>query len=267
MSATLQTHHLVRIQQFMKDRTGNEIPDNKLPVVQSRLARRIQLNGHEGFSDYLTFALADPRESDAIIDLLTTHETYFFREKHHLGELEAYVRGCAPGTPVRVWSAACSTGEEPYSIAMTLADLLGMARDWEVLATDISPDVLESGRRGIYKTNRLEHMPREVLVRYCQEGQGRSAGRIRVRESLRQRVTFRRVNLVGPLPEMVPFDVIFLRNVLIYFSVEDQKRVIAAVSRFLKPGGLLLLGKAEVLRGTPCPGLRRDGPSQWRKAT
>lgn len=260
----LLPHHLVRIQSFMKERAGVVISDDKLPTVQSRLLRRLEAKGFSDFKAYLHFAFDDPAESEAMIDLLTTHETYFFREDHHLDLVRAYVKQ-RPGADIRVWSAACSSGQEAYSVAMVLADELSYHRPWTVFGSDVSHGVVEEARRGVYRMHRLDHVPRQLLVAHCQEGRGNSAGYLRIRPELRDRVTFERINLMERLPDMEPFDVIFLRNVLIYFTLEDQMRVIRSVNRLLKPTGMLLLGKAELLRGTPCPGLRRDGPSTWRK--
>ena len=263
MNALLE-HHMIRVQTFMREQAGVVIADSKRPMVNARLHRRLTECGFDNFSTYLNFALEDPQESKEVIHLLTTHETYFFREKHHLDMLREYVRA-RPAQATRVWSAACSSGEEAFSAAMVLCDELGMHRSWSVLGSDVSEPVVEKARRGVYPLQRLEHMDPQFLHRFCQEGRGNSQGLMRVRQEIRDRVEFRTINLLGFLPGMEPFDAIFLRNVLIYFTVPDQKRVIESVSRFLKPDGLLLLGKAEMLRGTPCPGLRRDGPSVWRR--
>ena len=160
--------------------------------------------------------------------------------------------------PFRVWSAASSSGEEAYTIAMVLADLLGSA-DWQVMGTDISTRVLERARKGLYPMERAATIPQEFLRRFCLKGQDRHEGLFLMSRQIRDRVTFLQANLCQELPRLGPFDVAFLRNVLIYFEVTQKRRAVEAVMAQLKPGGLLIVGHSESLTGI-CGGPRRLAP-------
>ena len=185
------------------------------------------------------------------VDLLTTNETHFFREPRHFELLreELARRMARPGrTPVRVWSAACSTGEEPYSLAMTLAEVM-RDRPWSVHASDLSIRVLDDARAGIYGTQRASEVPEPLAFKYLLEGIDEYAGQYRIDSELRSRVSFQQINLMQPLPPLEPFDFIFLRNVLIYFDNAAKQRIVESVARCLKPDGLLMVGHAETLSG------------------
>ena len=173
--------------------------------------------------------------------------TFFFREARHFEFLaESILPAVPPGAPFRVWSAACSSGEEVYSIAMILADRLGNS-PWEVVGSDVSAGVLEKAMRGRYPIERATDIPERLLKRYCLKGIGPQAGMLQVDRSLRGRVLFRQINLNAPLPEIGDFDLIFLRNVLIYFDAKTKEQVVQRVSQRLKPGGYLLSGHSESL--------------------
>lgn len=190
-------------------------------------------------------------ERQTAIDLLTTNETHFFREPKHFELLRSEVRSRLQrglNGPMRIWSAACSSGEEPYSLAMTLAEILG-DRPWQVLASDLSTKVLADAQRGIYGRQRAEEVPRELAVRYLLEGYDECDGLYRIDPALSKRVSFQQLNLMEPLPRMESFDFIFLRNVLIYFDVAAKRRIVESVVTRLKPGGLLFIGHSETLGG------------------
>jgi len=153
-----------------------------------------------------------------------------------------------PGFPFRVWSAASSTGEEAYSIAMVLADTIGAA-NWEIVGTDISSRVLEKARSGHYSLDRIDGIPRPLLQKYCLKGNGQYEGTLLVTRELRQRVDFRYSNLMAPAKGLGSFDVIFLRNVMIYFDPETKRKVINNLLPYLKTDGHLLIGHSETLNG------------------
>lgn len=242
---------------LMHGAIGVHFPPAKKPLVASRLAPRIQKLGLGGYDDYLQLITgagsdgATGGEFQMAIDLLTTNETHFFREPRHftlLREeiarlLQAGLRG-----PLRLWSAACSTGEEPYSLAMTLAETMG-DKPWRVHASDLSAKVLDDARQGIYGAQRASEVPPELSRRYLLEGFDEYAGQYRIDASLRQRVTFQQINLMTPLPALEPFDAVFLRNVLIYFDTAAKKRIVESVVQQLRPGGLLFIGHSETLNG------------------
>jgi chemotaxis protein methyltransferase CheR len=181
------------------------------------------------------------------VDLLTTNETYFFREIKHFEFLRTLVlKERSRPQPFRIWSAASSSGEEAYSIAMVLADCM-QTTPWEILGTDISTRVLEGARRGLYTMDRGRHIPPEYLKRFCRKGSGQYEGQLLIDRDLRSNVMFRQVNLNVPLPEMGQFDVVFLRNVMIYFNNETKRQVVARVISTIKPGGYFCVGHSESL--------------------
>ena len=208
-------------------------------------------HGAGSFNEYFQ-VLTEGGESGELrvaIDLLTTHETYFFREPKHFDFLRDQVlAGWKPGRQFRAWSAASSSGEEPYSIAMLLADKLGDG-PWEVLGSDISEHALERARAGHYALERLDDLPKRYLSQYCLKGIGSQEGSFLIARELRSRVGFMRVNLNADLPNLGAFDVIFLRNVMIYFDMGTKQQVVARMLPLLKPGGHFIIGHAESLNG------------------
>jgi chemotaxis protein methyltransferase CheR len=206
-------------------------------------------------------------EFQMAVDLLTTNETYFFREPRHYELLETELSARKARTPLSIWSAASSFGDEAYSTAMLLADLQTAGRvgpDWSILATDISHRVLLSAKAGIYPQDRLRAVSPERLRRYCLKGEGPAEGQSMVVDKLRARVTFGQLNLCKPFDGLGPFDVIFLRNVLIYFDAATKSEVVDRVLEVLRPGGLFFLGTAE--GRVPCKTpLKTLQPGAFRK--
>jgi chemotaxis protein methyltransferase CheR len=239
-----------QFQGYIFDSAGITISPAKKALVAGRLARRVQHCGVATYGDYfrLLASGSQPGETQVAVDLLTTNETYFFREGRHFDLLARTARDAqARGSEFAVWSAACSSGEEVYSIAMTLADTLGEHHPWTVLGSDISTRVMEQARRGHYPAERARQVPPALLHRYCLKGMGKQDGTLLVARELRARVQFAQVNLNTALPRFGPFDVVFLRNVMIYFSKETKRDVVRRVASVLKPGGLLLIGHSESL--------------------
>ena len=230
---------------------GIALADSKRVLLVGRLARRLAHHQLASFKEYYQLVTSgrDPEEMQIMVDLLTTHETYFFREPQHF---EFVARELLPrvtrGAGFTVWSAACSSGEEPYSLAMVLADHLG-ERDWQVTGSDISTAVLDKARSGHYSLERTGGIPPEYLRRFCLKGVRSQEGTLLIHESLRRRVDFRQVNLTAELPPIGPFDLIFLRNVMIYFTVDTKREVVARLVGKLKPGGHLIVGHSESLNG------------------
>jgi chemotaxis protein methyltransferase CheR len=234
-----------QLRDWLKSATGIALSSSKTVLVTSRLACRLRARGVATFTAYLRLVATDPIERQCAIDLLTTNETYFFREPRHFDWLRDLLPRLA-GQPVRVWSAACSTGEEPYSVAMLLDSHLG-GRPWDVLGTDISSRVLDTARAGHYRMERAQGLPPDLRRRYCLRGTGAQEGTLLVAKSLRDRVRFEQVNLTLALPDLGTFDVIFLRNVMIYFEQETKRRVVEQLATRLRPGGHLLIGHSETL--------------------
>ena len=234
-------------QRFIFEAAGITLTSAKKALVSGRLAKRLQACRLKSYGEYFRLVMSGtaPQEAQLAVDLLTTNETYFFREPKHFEFLRRYLTS-GSNSAVRIWSAAGSTGQEAYSIAMLLEDCLP-GQPWEVLASDISARVLDRARTGLYPMERLNHFPRGYLQRFCLEGKGEHTGTLLVERRLRSRVRFQQVNLNASLPHLGAFDVIFLRNVLIYFNMETKRKVVARVLKALKPGGFFLIGHSESL--------------------
>jgi chemotaxis protein methyltransferase CheR len=228
---------------------GVSFTDGKLPLVSSRLAPRIQRMGLASFEEYLALISgdADAGEFQVAVDLLTTNETYFFREPEHFAHLERELAS-VPSGELKIWSAASSFGDEAYSIAMLLSDLQQLGRigsHWSVLGTDISDRVLRSAVEAIYPQERLRHVSAQRLKRYCLQGEGDAAGFVKMRPCLTERVRFGQLNLCRNIEQLGPFDAVFLRNVLIYFDGPTKAEVVDRVLEHLRPNGLFFIGTAE----------------------
>jgi chemotaxis protein methyltransferase CheR len=240
-----------QFQRFIYDATGISLANSRKALVGARLAKRLLHFGIATYGEYFEFLKRSdaPREAQMAVDLLTTNETFFFREIKHFEFLKKQL-AARPATPqpFRVWSAAGSSGEEAYSIAMLLEDQLG-DRPWEVLASDISERVVERARRGHYSTARTETIPPDYLKRFCLEGKGEYKGTLLIERSLRSKVRIMQINLNAPLPQIGLFDMVFLRNVLIYFNAETKRQVVTRVLTALRPGGWLFIGHSETLGG------------------
>jgi chemotaxis protein methyltransferase CheR len=232
--------------------TGISLADSKHELIASRLSSRLRHLGLSSYGEYyrrVTEQDPDGTELRELIDRITTNKTSFFRERHHFDFLGQRARtALGPGGRLRIWSSACSSGEEPYSIAMTLADHGLRDLGATILASDISTRVLRQAETGVYDQERLEGIPAESLRRHFLRGKGSRAGQYRVRPELRQRIAFRRINLSAPdWPIDARFDIIFCRNVLIYFGREMQERLLQRFAEVLEPGGHLVLGHSENL--------------------
>jgi len=267
-SAALTDREFSQFQRFIYDAAGISMSDGKQALVSGRLAKRLAHHRLASYGDYLRLlqSRSDPAELQVAIDLLTTNETYFFREPKHfqlLRQLAEDARDRDRGRGLRVWSAASSSGEEAYSIAMVLADVLGDAA-WEVLGTDISTRVLQRARNGHYPLERASQMPIGYLKRFCLRGQGSEEGTMLIERPLRQRVQFQQVNLNQALPALGQFDVIFLRNVMIYFNLDTKRQVVARLLALLRPGGHFLIGHSETLNDINDT-LSMVAPSVYRK--
>jgi chemotaxis protein methyltransferase CheR len=266
MIATISDTEFAAIRRFIYEQAGIALSPAKKGLVCGRLARRLEHFGFENFKQYLEL-LGDSSRADEVqtaINLLTTNETFFFRESKHFDVLRQHagVARDAKG-PYRVWSAACSSGEEPYSIAMVLDDCIGGGK-WEVLGTDISTNALARARRAHYPEERARHIPPDYLQRYCRRGTGNYEGTLLVGAALRERVSFAQLRLNADLPDIGMFDCIFLRNVMIYFDKETRRSVVARVVRQLRPGGVLCVGHSESLHQISDE-LVQLAPSVYRK--
>lgn len=238
-----------RFQRFIYDAAGITLGGTKQALVAGRLGKRLTHHELDSFGDYFRL-LSSGDHADEVqmaVDLLTTNETYFFREIKHFDFLRTQALVArSRGQPFRVWSAASSSGEEAYSVAMVLADCMETA-PWEVLGTDISTQVLQQATRALYTMERARHVPPDYLHRYCRKGTGPYAGWLLIDRALRERVKFAQVNLNVPLPELGSFDLVLLRNVMIYFNDDTKRSVAARVCATIKPGGHFCVGHSETL--------------------
>ena len=241
------------VTQLFHSVSGIKLGENKHALVSGRLQRLAQEAGESDLDAYvgrLVGGNAPAAEMTRVIDRLTTTETYFFREPQHFNDLAQRLRAHAAagkgGAEFTVWSAASSSGEEAYSVAMVMADLLGNT-PWQVIGTDLSTSVVESARRGLYPMERARMVPPAYLKRYCLKGQGEHEGQLLVAKALRERVRFMTANLMQTLPQLPAFDVVFLRNVLIYFDNDAKQQIVRRVLGQLKPEGVLYTGHAESL--------------------
>jgi chemotaxis protein methyltransferase CheR len=266
--ATLTDQEFGQFQRFIYEAAGITLSASKKALVCGRLAKRLLRYSFGSYADYMGL-LASGKAQEEIqvaIDLLTTNETYFFREARHFDFLRQHAREArASGGTYRVWSAASSSGEEAYSAAMVLDDALG-ASGWEVFGSDISTRVLAQAAAACYPIDHSRRIPPNFRSRYCLRGFGTEEGKLLITRQLRSRVRFAQVRLNAPLPVIGSFDVIFLRNVMIYFNGDTKREVVRRVVSALKPGGYLLVGHAESLNDL-AEGLHLVAPSTYRKAT
>ncbi|EMC4168727.1 protein-glutamate O-methyltransferase CheR [Cronobacter sakazakii] len=243
----LSDTHFRRICQLIYQRAGIVLAEHKRDMVYNRLVRRLRTLGLDDFGRYLSMleANANSAEWQAFINSLTTNLTAFFREAHHFPVLAEHAR--KRSGEYRVWSAAASTGEEPYSIAITLADTLGTAPGrWKVYGTDIDTEVLQKAQSGIYRQEELKTLSPQQMQRYFMRGTGPHQGLVRVRNELANQIEFASLNLLDKQYNVPgPFDAIFCRNVMIYFDKETQQEILKRFVPLLKLGGLLFAGHSE----------------------
>ncbi len=251
---------------FIYEHAGISLSDEKKSLVTSRLGKRLRHHSLSTFDEYYNLVMSSMQsgERQIAVDLLTTNETYFFREPKHFDFLEKEIlSNWSGGKTFHLWSAASSTGEEAYSIAMLLDHALG-SHPWQIFGSDISTRVIKTAQSGHYQQNRIEGIPKDFLHKYCLKGMDEYEGSLLVKKQLRQNVRFGQVNLKRPLGNVGPFDVIFLRNVLIYFDFETKRKVIKQLVEKLRPGGHFFIGHSETLKGIDV-GLEAVIPAVYRK--
>ncbi|MEL4179542.1 CheR family methyltransferase [Roseateles sp. PN1] len=239
--------------------SGIRLTEAKHALVQSRLQKLAADAGEPDLNNFVQKMVRGQMPESmltSVVDKLTTNETYFFREPAHFDDLARRAEGAKAKdskSEFLVWSGASSSGEEAYSIAMVLADKLGSG-PWSVRGTDLSSSVVASARRGLYPMERARDTSKDYLRRFCLRGEGPYEGTLLIQRELRARVRFQCANLMQPLPADLPlFDVIFLRNVLIYFDAPAKRAIVSRVIERLKPGGVLYPGHAESLAALDLP--------------
>ncbi len=267
--AVLSDAEFVRLAERIHTLSGIVLPDFKRQLVFRRLRKRLHALGHQSFKEYLLYLDSDRGTDEAgeLVNAITTNLTSFFREPHHFDDLSNFVRAMNladnPSRKIRIWSAACSTGEEPYSIAMSLkaTGLLTKKSDARILATDLDTDVLARASRGIYTSENVNHCKKNHLDT-CFDAI--SAQEVRVVDSIKSMIIFNQLNLHKKWPMRGPFDVIFCRNVLIYFDALSKQTIVDRMVKLLRPGGKLYLGHSESMCGHH-PDLESQGQTIYQK--
>jgi chemotaxis protein methyltransferase CheR len=266
-TATLRDDEFNQFRNWLHRTAGINLSDAKKILVAGRLSKRLKHYNLASYGEYFRLITHsnEAAELQVALDLLTTNETYFFREPKHFDFLRSQILSKAqPGKTFRLWSAASSTGEEPYTLAMTLADGLPSSTAWEIVASDISTRVLEKARSGHYDLERAHNIPQPLLSKYCLKGTGSQEGTFMIDRNLRSRMQFMQINLNTALPKLGEFDVIFLRNVMIYFDMDTKRQVVARMLPLLKSGGYFVVSHSESLNGIT-DDLKLVSPSIYRK--
>ncbi|WP_337841574.1 CheR family methyltransferase [Rheinheimera sp.] len=254
VSSSISEQSFRQVRDWLYQRSGIFLNDTKRSLVCGRLQKRMRELELASFEQYIRVLLnpAEQLEHELAVNILTTNETYFFREEKHFRFLEKVAAGhktTTPAAPFQVWSAAASTGQEAYSVAMVLAQQFGGYQPWSVVGTDINTAVLCTARQAIYPIEASRKIPQDLLKAYALKGKGKDEGWFKFRPELCQKVSFEPLNLMEPKQFNYRFDLILLRNVLIYFELEDKQKIVRNVLKFLKPGGYLLVGHSESIHG------------------
>lgn len=262
---SITDEEFARFKRLIYELAGIALNDSKKPMVAGRLQKRLVHYGMTRYSDYFHFLHGEQNleERQILIDLLTTNETYFFREPQHFDFLRDNVLPKISDEPARIWSAACSSGEEVYTLAMVLADF-GRIKEWEIVGSDVSQRMLKRAASGLYTFERSEGISESMMKRFCLKGVRSQEGRFLIDSRLRDRCSFQHINLTESLPQLGRFDVIFLRNVMIYFDHDTKTQVVQRVSSLLKPGGHFFISHTESLHGI-YSGLKLVKPSIFLK--
>lgn len=276
-SKRLTTEQFNMLSRFVESELGIRMPPAKRIMLESRLQKRLRALSLKSFKDYIDFVFSDSQKEAELlhmIDSVTTNKTDFFREADHFDYLtrqllpQRYEQGWGRQRPLKVWSTACSTGEEPYTLAMVLEEFRQGRPDFSygILATDISTRALEQGERAIYPEDRVEPVSTDMRKKYLLRSKDRTSRLVRIKPELRKRVKFHRLNLMHDDYDIRDrFEVIFCRNVIIYFERPTQHRLLSHLYEYLAPGGYLFLGHSETLAGMELP-LLSVAPTIYRKA-
>ena len=249
------------IRHVVSENAGIVLGPNKRQLVQGRLARRLRELGLPSYEAYCSYLRdAGPEELVGLINAITTNVTSFFRENHHFEGLASFMlpeamQRNAASRRLRIWSAGCSTGEEPHCLAMVAAETLPATPRWDlkILATDIDSDVIAAAASGVYPLERMSTVSPERLKRFFQKGLGENHGAAVARQELKSLITFRTLNLLQSWPMKGPFDVIFCRNVMIYFDQPTRERLVSRFAELLAPGGYLCIGHSESIHAGTAP--------------
>ncbi len=272
---TLKSNEFKSICRIAQERWGLHITEAKRELVTARITKFLRKSAFSDARSYINHIESDSTEEEKLelFDLLSTNVTSFFREREQFNYLERefytpLARGnlTTPGKRIRIWSAACSTGQEPYSMVMHAMEHLPNLSTWDfkVLATDLSNTAVENARRAVYPMDAVKDLPKEMVKSHFLKGAGDHAGMVKVAPHVRDLVTIRRLNLMEQWPFKGPFDVIFCRNVMIYFDLPTRLKLVRRMLDLLRPGGILAVGSAETLANLDLP-IRVAQPSVYLK--
>ncbi|MBW2108107.1 MAG: protein-glutamate O-methyltransferase CheR [Deltaproteobacteria bacterium] len=271
--AELSDRDFRRFSALVYGKCGIELHAGKKALVRARLSKRLRERGFESFRAYYQFVTKDDSGDELVrmLDAISTNLTSFFREERHFDFLKktvfpSWMAGNGRYQRIRVWSAGCSSGEEPYSLAICMKEYFGdfLPNDTKILATDISTQVLARARSGIYAGERLDKIPAAMLRKYFQKGYGNQEGNFRVKQPVRDMISFQRLNLMEPFCFQDPFAFIFCRNVMIYFNKQTQEELVNKFYDCLADGGYLIIGHSESLTGI-ANGFRYVQPTIYQK--
>jgi len=249
----LTEHEYEKIRRLIYEQCGINLHEGKRELVRARLSKRLREGKFRSFTEYFRYVTTEEGTDELIhmIDSISTNLTHFFRESDHFTQLNAILEKWAGvKAHVRIWSAGCSTGEEPYSIAISAAEMMNSSpMSISIFATDISTRVLKQAISGVYPEEKVSSIPKLLLRRYFQYGTGNAKGYYRIKKEVRDLVHFQRFNLMDPFPPTSHFDIIFCRNVMIYFDKKTQQGLIGKFYHTLNDGGYLMIGHSESLTG------------------
>jgi len=237
-------------QKLVYNRLGISLPSQKRVMLGHRLIKRVRKHNLTNFAEYYRYInlLDNSAELELALELITTNETFFFREEKHFDYLaDKILPSVSANKTLRIWSAACSTGEEPYSIAMLLHH--HYYAPWQLMASDVNNSVIEHARKGIYIDERTTFLPENYRKAYCVKGVDEFEGYMRVKPQLRNKIDFFNFNLLNDMTPLGEFDVIFIRNVMIYFDDKVRQKIINNITKILTPGGWLFISHSETLHG------------------
>jgi len=274
ISSELKDIDYERISRLVYEQCGINLHEGKKELVKARLGKRLREGNFKSFGEYYRYVTTDDGTDELIsmIDSLSTNLTYFFREESHFQKLRNMIKLMVKTSnqgrlseKLRIWSAGCSTGEEPYSLAMTVCESVnGLSGDVKIMATDISTRVLQTADKGIFGKERLKNVPPAILKKYFQMGSGSCEGQFLIKKAIRDMVQFSRFNLMDTPPPNYRFDIIFCRNVMIYFDKATQEALVRRFHQCLNKGGHLFVGHSESLTGLSHE-LKYIEPSVYRK--
>jgi len=263
-SQQLTEKDFTRLKSFIESSCGIKLSDNKKSMVEGRLRKRIKVLGLHGYSEYLQYVLDEDKDCTEqlhLIDVITTNKTDFFREPKHFELMTSTVLpmlsekyGLGHSETLNVWSSASSTGEEPYTLAMVLAEFFGVNGNFNIFATDINTSVLQIGKKAVYTEEKANDIPMDLKKKYMLRSKKREDKLVRFKPEIRGKVRFGRNNLKESkyiLP--VKVDIAFCRNVIIYFDTQTQEEILNRICSYIKPGGFLFMGHSESVHGMSLP--------------